>query len=178
MRVVGTAGASAAAKPARGTPRPERSAAALAPSFGAHSRRGLVVHWTINEGPALGRARGKHLDSPIGTAKPRTKNQKQTNVVSSRARSPESRRSERHEISAKISADDQIRGVLQQQGSYEGALMKKWPSTAKGKRSPRGIIVVWKWFCGRGEDSLSGPRSRDRCGSPTAMSRSCKTLRG
>jgi hypothetical protein len=44
MRMVGTWGASAAAKPARGTPRPERSAAALAPSFGAHSARGLVIH--------------------------------------------------------------------------------------------------------------------------------------
>jgi hypothetical protein len=40
MRVVGTAGAGAAAKPARGTPRPERRPAALAPSFDAYCERG------------------------------------------------------------------------------------------------------------------------------------------
>ena len=61
MRVVGTAGASAAAKPARGTPRPERRAAALAPSFGAHWGRGLVVHRTINERPAAG---GREAPTP------------------------------------------------------------------------------------------------------------------
>ena len=75
MRVVGTAGASAAAKSARHPERAEHNVAALDPSFGAHSRRGLVVHWTINEGPALGRARGTHFNSTlqIGSAHPRTK---------------------------------------------------------------------------------------------------------
>jgi hypothetical protein len=73
MRVVGTVGASAAAKPARGTPRPERSATALAPSFGAHCQRGLVVHRTINEDPALGRVRGTTSTLQIGSAHLRTK---------------------------------------------------------------------------------------------------------
>ena len=85
MRVVGTAGASAAGKPARGTPRPERSAAAFAPSFSAHSERGVVVHRTINEGPALGRARGTHLNSPNRVGASAYENQNKPNVVSSRA---------------------------------------------------------------------------------------------
>jgi hypothetical protein len=58
MRVVGTAGASAAANSARHPERAEHNVAALAPSFGAYSERLRVVHLTINEGPALGRARG------------------------------------------------------------------------------------------------------------------------
>ncbi len=51
MRVVGIAGASGAGKPARGCPRPERSAAALPPSFGAHCERGLVVPPDDKRGP-------------------------------------------------------------------------------------------------------------------------------
>ncbi len=137
MRVVGTAGASAAAKPARGTLRPERSAAALPPSFGAHCERGLVVHRTINEGPALGRARGTYLNSPNRVGASANENQNKPNVVSSRALPPESRTRERSEMPAEFWRCGHIRGVIRQRGTYKGALQDEaamWPADLEPAR--------------------------------------------
>jgi hypothetical protein len=133
MRMVGTAGASAAGKPARGTPRPERSAVALAPSFGAHCERGLVVHRTINEGPALGRARGTHLDSLNRIGAAAYENQNKTNVVSSRGQSPESGPREHDEMPAKFLAGRPHTGGDTATGVVWGALMKKRPSNCERK---------------------------------------------
>lgn len=88
MRVVGTAGASAAAKPIV-VLRTIRSAAALAPSFGAYAERRLVVHWTINEGPALGGPEAKTSISSNRIGVATHENQNKPNIEPSRARSPE-----------------------------------------------------------------------------------------
>ncbi len=59
---------------------------------------GWSSHRTINEGPALGRARGTHLNSPNRVGASAYENQNKPNVVSSRALPPESRTRERLEM--------------------------------------------------------------------------------
>jgi hypothetical protein len=101
MRVVGSGEPDA--KPVCGTPRAGRSAAALAPFFDAHHEGNMVVRSTLNEGPALGRARGtsnSELPNPTGAAAHASK--KQTNVVLSRAALSTAQHDEPVEPAAKI----------------------------------------------------------------------------
>jgi hypothetical protein len=122
MRVVGTAGACRTPSRLAVLRDPSAARPALAPSFGAHCERGLVVHRTLNEGAALGRARGTHLNSPNRVGASAHENQNKPNVVSSRALPPERRTRERSEMPAEFWRLGHIRGVIRQQGTYKGAL--------------------------------------------------------
>lgn len=65
---------------------------------------------------------------PIGSARQRMhKQQKQTNVVFSRAPSPENLPRHHFEISTKFRRRDQIRGYLRQEGTYRGLYQRKKP---------------------------------------------------
>jgi hypothetical protein len=91
-----------------------------------------VVHRTINEGPALGRARGTHLNSSNRVGAPANESQNKPNVVSSRALRPESRTREGSEMPTEFSQCGHIRGVIRQRGAYKGALQEQ--ATMWGQR--------------------------------------------
>jgi len=123
----------------------------LPPSVLTHNA-GLVVHRTINEGPALGRARGTPTSElPNRTGVAAHENQNKPNVVSSRAAAHESPGRELSEMPAKFWRRGHIRGVIRQQGAYEGtcegALIEAADKRGSGKCPPHGIIVWYGNSC-------------------------------